>query len=79
MLMLLACVWRREIKALKPWGYKAVIGCLLVALFCVLPRYRYDTNDRVRLIYQDKKGNPQLPPLFLCMAIWVIGSYTQDC
>lgn len=63
MLMLLACVWREEIKSFRIWGYKVVIGCLLVALFCVLPRYRYDTNDRVRLIYQDKKGNPQLPPL----------------
>ena len=63
MLMLLACVWREEIKRYRTWGYKAVIGCLLVALFCVLPRYRYNTNDRVRLIYQDEKGSPQLPPL----------------
>ena len=27
------------------------------------PRYRYNTNDRVRLIYQNEKGSPQLPPL----------------
>ena len=63
MLMLLACVWREEIKRYRTWGYKVVIGCLLVTLFCVLPRYRYNTNDRVRLIYQDEKGSPQLPPL----------------
>lgn len=63
MLMLLACVWCEEIKSFRIWGYKVMIGCLLVALFCVLPRYRYETNDRVRLIYQDEKGNPLLPPL----------------
>lgn len=61
-LMLVACVWRNEIKSIKPWGYKAVIGVLLVSMFCVLPRYRYNTNDRVRLIYQDEKGNPEHPP-----------------
>ncbi len=61
--MLLACVWREEIKKYRPWAYKAIISILLIATFCVLPRYRYNTNDRVRLIYQDEKGSPQLPPL----------------
>ena len=57
-LMLLAFTWRKEIKAKKEWGYKVVMGILLVAMFCVLPRYRYNTSDRIQLIYQDKKGNP---------------------
>ena len=62
-LMLLAHLWRKEIKAKKEWGYKATMGVLLIAMFCVLPRYRYNTSDRVQLIYQDKKGNPEHPPL----------------
>ena len=62
-LMLLAHLWRKEIKAKKEWGYKATMCVLLVAMFCVLPRYRYNTSDRVQLIYQDKKGNPEYPPL----------------
>ena len=63
MLMLLAYTWRKEIKAKKEWGYKAIMGVLLIAMFCVLPRYRYNTSDRVQLIYQDKKGTPEYPPL----------------
>ena len=62
-LMLLARVWRDEIKGFRAWGYKVTMGVLLVAILCVMPRYRYDTHDRVRLIYQDDKGNPQRPPL----------------
>ncbi len=62
-LILLARVWRGVIKEFSPWGYRGIMGTLFVAMFCVLPRYRYDTNDRVRLIYQDKKGSPKLPPL----------------
>ena len=63
MLMLLAFVWRNEIKAKKEWGYKIVVAALLILMLCVLPRYRYNANDRVRLIYQDEKGNPEYPPL----------------
>ena len=63
MLMLLAHTWRQEIKAKKEWGYKAVMCILFFAMFCVLPRYRYNTSDRVQLIYQNKKGNPEYPPL----------------
>ena len=62
-LMLLAHTWRKEIKAKKEWGYRAVMGVLFIAMFCVLPRYRYNTSDRVQLIYQDQKGNPAYPPL----------------
>ena len=63
MLMLLALVWKNEIKAKRTWGYKVVIISLFMAMFCVLPRYRYNTSDRVQLIYQDKNGNPELPPI----------------
>lgn len=63
MLILLARVWRHEIKAKRMWGYKAVMIALCVALFCVLPRYRYNTSDRVQLIYQDQKGNAIRPPI----------------
>lgn len=62
-LMLLAYLWRTEVMAKKEWGYKAVMGVLLVAMFCVLPRYRYNTSDKVQLIYQDEKGNPEYPPI----------------
>lgn len=61
--MLLALVWRKEIKAKKVWGYKAVMGVLLIVMLCVLPRYRYNTSDRVQLIYQDQNGNPEYPPI----------------
>ncbi len=61
-LMLLARVWRERIKEVRPWAFKAVMWGMVVGLFITLPRYRYDSNDRVRLIYQDKEGNPKLPP-----------------
>ena len=51
-LMLLARVWRERIKAVRPWAFKAVMWVMVVGLFISLPRYRYDTSDRVRLIYQ---------------------------
>ena len=62
-LMLLARVWRLRLKELRPWAFKAVMWTCVVGLFLTLPRYRYDTNDRVRLVYQDKEGNPKLPPV----------------
>ena len=62
-LILLARVWRERIKEVRPWAFKAVMWGMVVGLFVTLPRYRYDTYDRVRLIYQDKEGNPKLPPL----------------
>lgn len=63
MLMVLAHLWRKEIKTKKDWGYKAIMVGLLLAMFCVLPRYRYNTSDRVQLIYQDKTGEPTYPPI----------------
>ena len=35
-LILLAHTWGKEIKAKKEWGYRAVMGVLLIAMFCVL-------------------------------------------
>ncbi|MBO5698585.1 MAG: hypothetical protein J6R79_01080 [Bacteroidaceae bacterium] len=62
-LMMLVRVWRERLKALRPWAYQVAMWGMVVGLFVTLPRYRYDTNDRVRLIYQDKEGNPKLPPV----------------
>ena len=62
-LLLLAKVWKKELCAKKVWGYWVTIGILSVALFCFLPRYRYNTSDRVQLIYQDKDCQPECPPL----------------
>lgn len=62
-LMFLAHLWRRDIKAKKDWGYKAIMIVLLLSMFCVLPRYRFNTSDRVQLIYQDKTGIPEYPPI----------------
>jgi hypothetical protein len=62
-LMFLAHLWRRDIKAKEGWGYKAIMIVLLLSMFCVLPRYRFNTSDRVQLIYQDKNGIPEYPPI----------------
>lgn len=40
MLMLLAFVWRNEIKVKKEWGYKIVVAALLILMLGVLTRYR---------------------------------------
>lgn len=63
MLVLLVRLWRKEINGIRPWGYKVLMCVLFIAMFCVLPRYRYNTSDRVRLIYQGEKGRPEFPPL----------------
>ena len=61
--MLLAVVWRDKLRTLGKWGYKGTMLFLALSLIMVLPRYGYNNNDRVRLIYQDKNGNPTTPPL----------------
>ena len=48
--MLLAHTWREKIISKKEWGYKVVMGVLLIAMFCVLPRYRYNTSSKVLLV-----------------------------
>lgn len=74
MLMLLAFTWRKEIKTIRPWAFKATLGVLAIILFCVTPRYRYDNGDRVRLIFQDKDGKPELPPL----SHWLVNVFLPE-
>ena len=64
-LILLSLVWKKTIISKFPYRYtfRYLMILFAVCIFAVLPRYRYNTSDRVRLIYQDKKGNPILPPL----------------
>lgn len=62
-LMVLVKVWSKDLKLWKPWSVKAVMGVIFIALFCVMPRYRYNTSDRVQLIYQDENFTPELPPI----------------
>lgn len=63
MLMLLVSVWRRELRLWRARSFKAVMAVLIIALFFVMPRYRYNTSDRVQLIYQDENNSPVLPPV----------------
>ena len=53
-LILMAVVWREDLRAMHKWLFRGVLIALFVGLFWVLPRYRYNTSDRVRLIYQDE-------------------------
>lgn len=62
-LILMAVVWREELRAKHKWLFRGVLIALFVGLFWVLPRYRYNTSDRVRLIYQDENYNPVHPPV----------------
>ena len=62
-LILAAVVWRENLRAVHKWLYRGVLIALFAGLFMVLPRYRYNTNDRVRLIYQDENYNPVHPPV----------------
>lgn len=45
------------------WVWRTMLALPLVACLWTMPRYRWDTNDRVRLIYQTQKGSPMLPPV----------------
>lgn len=62
-LILEAIVWRQHLRSVHKWVYRGVLIALFAGLFIVLPRYRYNTNDRVRLIYQDENYNPTHPPI----------------
>ena len=63
LLLLLAVVWRSNIRALGAWCYRGLVGVLLVALFCTMPRYRLNTSDRVQLVYQTSSGEPRHAPI----------------
>lgn len=63
-LLFFVFLWRKEIKENgKRNHYRIIVMMLLIAMFCVLPRYRYNTQDRVQLIYQDANGHPINPPV----------------
>ena len=62
-ILLLVVVWRQEIRGFHGWIYPSVITLLLVAMFLVMPRYRYTSSDRVQLLYQDRVGNVVHPPI----------------
>lgn len=64
-LLFATLVWKSEIcrKISYPHAYKMILLCFGICFLCVMPRYRYQTNDRVQLIYQNSKGEAILPPL----------------
>lgn len=62
-LLLLALVWKKNIRSLGLWCYRVVIGVLLVALLWTMPRYRLHTSDRVQLVYQTDDAQPRHAPI----------------
>jgi len=66
---LLFLVWRKELTEKIPEPYRkpsiwAIWLCLAVTLWIVLPRYRINSGDSVRLLYVDKEGYTQHPPIY---------------
>lgn len=59
-------LWRKEIRERVAWPHinKVLVGIWCLLLFVNLPRYRIDTNDRVRLIYQDDEDEPTHAPFY---------------
>ncbi len=57
-------VWREQIKERFKYFTYAFWSLLLLSLFLTMPRYRYNCDDRVRLIYQDEQFRPKNPPLY---------------
>lgn len=45
------------------WGMKPYWMLFFVCLWMAMPRYRIESNDRVRLVYLDKNGDAKHPPL----------------
>ncbi len=70
MLFLILCTWREPIRSRisNRWIWRGLLLLPLLACFLTLPRYRWDTNDRVRLIYQTQEGKPMLPPVYQYIA-----------
>lgn len=67
-MILLFAVWRKTLSAkvpvrLRKWGVRSIWICLVVLLWMAMPRYRINSGDRVRLLYVDKKGNTNHPPI----------------
>lgn len=66
--VLLFLVWRKVLAEKVPKRYRnlsirAVWLCLGFTLWIAMPRYRINSGDRVRLLYVDKEGNTQRPPI----------------
>lgn len=66
--MLLVAMWHKEIVGRIPvqwrkWGMRGVWAVLVVVLWIAMPRYRINSNDRVRLFYLNKDGEAVHPPL----------------
>lgn len=66
--VLLFLVWRKVLSEKIPeryrkWSIRAIWLCLALALWIAMPRYRINSGDRVRLLYIDKEGNTQRPPI----------------
>ena len=55
-LLLLVVVWREQLRSVRGWIYPTAVVVLLIGMFCLLPRFRYSSSDRVQLIYQDQDG-----------------------
>ncbi len=47
----------------RRWMYYSLLGVCVVGLYLTSPRIRWNTNDRIRLIYQDDNYQPQNMPL----------------
>lgn len=62
--MALTVVWKTELKLLKTWSVKVIMGVLAVMLLCVMPRYGYNKSDRVQLIYQNEDYEITSPPFY---------------
>ena len=58
-------IYKKRIKELLKWKYSLhlLIALCCVGLWVTSPRLRWNTNDRVRLIYQDKHYNPRNMPI----------------
>lgn len=68
--LLLVLIWRREIQAkiTNRWIWRACLAAPLLFCFLTMPIYRWNTDDRVRLIYQTSSYEPKLPPLYQYVA-----------
>lgn len=67
-MMLIVAVWRKNIAAKIPvhwrkWWMRGVWTILVIVLWVVMPRYRINSSDRVRLLYLNEEGETVHPPL----------------
>lgn len=77
--VLLFLVWRKVLAEKVPERYRklsvrAIWLCLALTLYIALPRYRIHSTDRVRLLYIDKDGNTQHPPI----SHWLLSAFIPE-